>query len=895
MSSGLDVVVMALLQKKINTVLAGNISYEVNNYDLIIKQAGAVIGTITFPPPEDGNSIVGITVDINNHILATMEDGTVIDGGEIPHPNQGIFNSTNNHLYLQLNTGLIIDCGEIPIGDSQRIGDWTQLTMTGISTIVEALNELDARAITGVTFANKTFTVTYANGTTYDISVAQAFSDTNIEELNNVTVSNPQNGDVLRYDVATSTFINEQVSTTDQYVKMTPTDTTPAYLADLLDNDSVVNDAGKLSVPKIKGQLISVDELNTLLGMDLNVKDTLNSIATGGMRFVDVVPNYASLPTAGVNGDVYIVDQDETSASGTDRIAYIYADVHGGFVPVGKSGLTVRDFTTQPIDLTSEVTGKLPIDKIDTTDIVVKSTDLTGIYSTPIPEADLDKIPTLRFLKAVNTEVTTALGLKINIADIVDNLNSQAPDKPLSANQGYILGDKVSTNTNDIAQMKIDFQAGVDTLYDACVEVGATPVDKTPTAIADAIRSLQKALEEWQLWVQAGGLDHTTFSDINAVFADAITMDILMKKHASVDYLIDWLLSDTTILNGMANDEECMEYLGKYDYCADSMLKNPVLSSALLSSPHWRYLLKDHIPTMSSTIAPQGEAFSSGDNVSDGRYAWRAFDKVESTFWCSANQVENAYVGYRFTEPICVKKMFCKWAANGINAYVLQASNDRVNWVDLTAKTSVTTSYGVEYETLINNDDYYIYYRIYVYRNNWGGLEELDLFGRALNVSVPSMTSGTTPSGEVIYSSYYSSTAGSMYPYKIFDGIADDGSFTSAWATPENSSYLPAYIGYKFVNPVCIKQVHLTNRNYATRLSPKNFKVQASNDNITWDDLGSFTNNNNNLNARTTYDLLNEKSYTLYRIYIVDVNSNINSYNNVNIGTLQFYGVDYSE
>lgn len=51
--------------------------------------------------------------------------------------------------------------------------------------------------------------------------------------------------------------------------------------------------------------------------------------------------------------------------------------------------------------------------------------------------------------------------------------------------------EQVNTNTNDIAQMKVTFQDGVDAVYNAVVAEGVTPSASTPTAIADAIATIR--------------------------------------------------------------------------------------------------------------------------------------------------------------------------------------------------------------------------------------------------------------------------------------------------------------------------------------------------------------------------------------------------------------------
>lgn len=51
--------------------------------------------------------------------------------------------------------------------------------------------------------------------------------------------------------------------------------------------------------------------------------------------------------------------------------------------------------------------------------------------------------------------------------------------------------EQVNTNTNDIAQMKVTFQAGVDAVYNAVVAEGVTPASSTPTDIAAAIAQIR--------------------------------------------------------------------------------------------------------------------------------------------------------------------------------------------------------------------------------------------------------------------------------------------------------------------------------------------------------------------------------------------------------------------
>ncbi|HJA91893.1 MAG TPA: hypothetical protein H9717_02040 [Candidatus Eisenbergiella merdipullorum] len=83
-----------------------------------------------------------------------------------------------------------------------------------------------------------------------------------------------------------------------------------------------------------------------------------------------------------------------------------------------------------------------------------------------------------------------------NVARYTRSISSGSNDKgawygtfkwsPRVAFNGWV---KIATNT-DIDTLKSTFQAGVDTLYNKCVSRGATPSDKTPTAISGAIDTI---------------------------------------------------------------------------------------------------------------------------------------------------------------------------------------------------------------------------------------------------------------------------------------------------------------------------------------------------------------------------------------------------------------------
>ena len=132
---------------------------------------------------------------------------------------------------------------------------------------------------------------------------------------------------------------------------------------------------------------------------------------------------------------------------------------------------------------------------------------------------------------------------------------------------------------------------------------------------------------------------------------------------------------------------------------------------------------------------------------------------------------------------------------------------------------------------------------------------------------VPKMTSNTTPSGTVIYSTNYLAN----YPYQVFNKS------TSGIWSPANSNITNQYIGYTFstaqiVNRYTIQFPQSTSMLYA---APKSWRLEASNDNTSWITLDTRENEVDwsSLEKRT-FDIDNKDQYLSYRIYILANNGN---------------------
>ncbi len=312
---------------------------------------------------------------------------------------------------------------------------------------------------------------------------------------------------------------------------------------------------------------------------------------------------------------------------------------------------------------------------------------------------------------------------------------------------------------------------------------------------------------------------------------------------------------------------------------------------------------KGNIPIMTSNTSPYGEAITTSEH-SATYAAWKAFNGTpsgETDRWSSASGVTDAGIGYRFTNSVCVKRVkyyirnqaLTSDIAQDCSA-VIQASNDGTTWIDI--KTFSITAEMVIQENIVdvNNAGFYLYYRFKFlsapYRSaastDYCGMTFLQFYGRELKVSVPTMTSNTSPYGVAFYSGDYTTVAAA---YLAFDNSI---STESIFAYVNGA----AFLGYGFTTPTKITKFAVSNRNSATTDAFATYKLQASDDNITWKDVSSTKTQAVTTAQYIQYndaDLI-DGAYKYYRIYTDGVNtSGRKTY--INVSTIQFYGLDYSE
>ena len=262
-------------------------------------------------------------------------------------------------------------------------GDMTQLTISGVSDIVSALNRLALDKVRNIVYNKPNLVVTYEDDTTYTFNVSTILSETNIGELANILDTNIQDTNLLQYDASISKYKPYDISGALSALLTSSKDYTDAELAKFAQADALV---------------------------------------------VDAKPTYSS------STGVVVYYQDGTMHTTNKAETRFYYTTSG------------ESYCTSWID---GIEFTFSVASVDWSEYVNKTNDVVSTYSTDMP--DKTKIPDIASLDALYAIIVAALGLKVNTADIVDDLTSENATVPLSAKQGKVLATAIAKK-QDIIQ-----------------------------------------------------------------------------------------------------------------------------------------------------------------------------------------------------------------------------------------------------------------------------------------------------------------------------------------------------------------------------------------------------------------------------------------------------------
>ena len=263
----------------------------------------------------------------------------------------------------------------------------------------------------------KTIDIIAKNGVKKSVNVAPIISHASITELSDVDTTNKATGKALVYNATTSKHEYADVSGTDEKVKM-DSSTDAKYLGELLDNVTIANENGELKVKKLDGQEVTITEINYLKGLTMNVMDLVNMFSNGGVKIINTpVATYAELLTLdkssfieGISYLVYVLaDENHDNAKTTYLVDKdSETPTYFGFAD------SQRDFTTNPIDLATEITGKLGISNMDS-DAIKALFTVDDTYKT---ETTTNNAFSTHGAKALYDELLLAIGNKANSSDL---------------------------------------------------------------------------------------------------------------------------------------------------------------------------------------------------------------------------------------------------------------------------------------------------------------------------------------------------------------------------------------------------------------------------------------------------------------------------------------------
>ena len=403
----------------------------------------------------------------------------------------------------------------------------------------------------------------------------------------------------------------------------------------------------------------------------------------------------------------------------------------------------------------------------------------------------------------------------------------------------------------------------------------------------------------YRAWLTAGGLDPSDYASLSAVLADEKAIRQLFLVHASVDYLASVTASDSSV-ETIIEDNYCAKWINESDYALFTLYDNSVIADLMdeadkyfygewgivdstTTPPTWG--AKGNVPVMTSNTAPYGECSGTKANDTTNHPYWHAFNQNSANYYQmkSSSSGDVGSTIYKFTNPVNIRRLALKVESSSYagKAFKVGYSDDGTNWSYITSESYLTTATMTDFD--VDSNEYHLYWSVYFlggYASSgfyYMNLSLLQFYGHTLKVSVPVMTSNTSPYGEVIKSSEYNSS----YPaWRAFDQ-----NVSTLWA--EGTNDVNAWVGYKFSRKTILKKLRIKAR-WARIVA---FSVQGSNDGVNFENIATPTIPSTD-DLEAYFDIDTDSAYTSYRACVSKAGA---SSSTMDVKILQFYCLDYSE
>lgn len=371
--------------------------------------------------------------------------------------------------------------------------------------------------------------------------------------------------------------------------------------------------------------------------------------------------------------------------------------------------------------------------------------DVTGNWINK--NVDLDEIGQLAIVGPVSGQVLKYNGVNWANADDEGGLLPKVTVYGTAA--GYRLGKggqfivMTSLGSNTFVANVTDY--GQWDVYDGTVATvyGSVDVDTVKEYTVDLMTpegSTVLPTDDVQIWLACASITDKAYTTISQVLSDTSTLSALIASNNAVDYMV----RSTTWTSSVCADSTAMSYIGLNNYCANTLLDDEDWCTAIINSAYVDSVCNVKVPTMTSDTTPSGKVVASSSNTSAGRYAWKAFDKIDNTSnqWQSATGQSSAWIYYEFAHKSKIKAVEITPSAssNGsrIKDFDIMSSDDEFS----TSNTLYSDSIANQYESvtkhvyIIPNTTEYQAYKVNI-KNTWetgGGLScgahEINFIGR---------------------------------------------------------------------------------------------------------------------------------------------------------------------
>lgn len=272
---------------------------------------------------------------------------------------------------------------------NKAVGDINTLTVVGVKDLVSAVNKLD---------------LSFMQSLVYNVKGGK--------KLLTITYKNGNTTDVDLSAIITGTKIGELENVDDTGITdkqlLGYDSSTGKYIPMTINNSNVLQEAKKYTDQQI----------NTINHVEGKVVDSKPTIVTN---------------SDGTYSVTYI--QNGTSTTTTDNMWFFYNTGTNTYA---------QTIFIDGVEITLSMNGS-----INLTNYVNKTTDLASGFTGN--EIDKTKVTTIKELDDLFALINIALGKKINTSDVIDDLQHTDIDKPLSANQGKVLKDKIDNISSTLS------------------------------------------------------------------------------------------------------------------------------------------------------------------------------------------------------------------------------------------------------------------------------------------------------------------------------------------------------------------------------------------------------------------------------------------------------------